>query len=127
MEVNQISDSSVSKNGTPCNVNDIVSEVTERNERSKNVRMHSWVIEDRVKDDLNKVMLVLIPIEFVLRHTTIFRLGASKLNSGRLLKIVYESGGEAKSILRSNKSNTDKQLRFCPDLTKLQENRTLPS
>ena len=67
-----------------------------------------------------KLWWFLIPLDLFLNPKKIFRLGASKPNFARPLKIVCKSGEEAKSVPRSNKSNTNKQLHFRPDLTKLQ-------
>ena len=67
-------------------------------------------------------MSILNPIGSFPQPKKIFRFGAYKPNHTRPLKIVYESGEEAKSVLRSNKSNTNKLLLFRSDLTILQRN-----
>ena len=85
-EVDQISKLSVAKCDTSCEINDIVSEITERNERSKNVLLFNvpeskaLLIEDKVKDDLNQVMSILNPIGSFPQPKKIFRLGAYKPN-----------------------------------------------
>ena len=103
-----------------------MSELAERNDRSKNVLLfnipessaHS--IDDKVRDDLNHVCSVLDPLGSFPQPKKIVRLGLPKPNVIRPLKIIYENSEEAKNILRSNKNNTNKQFHFHADLTKLQ-------
>ena len=103
-----------------------MSEINERTERSKSVLLFNIPesmarsVEDRVGDDLNQVMAILNPLGSSSQPKKVFRLGSSKPNVVRPLKIVYNNKDEAMSILRSNKSNTNRKFHFRADLTKLQ-------
>ncbi|KAJ3643417.1 hypothetical protein Zmor_026129 [Zophobas morio] len=77
-------------------------------------------VEERVGDDLNQVMTILNPLGSFPQPKKVFRLGSSKPNVVRPLKIVYDNKDEAMSILTSNKSNTNRKFHFRADLTKLQ-------
>ncbi|KAJ3639666.1 hypothetical protein Zmor_003010 [Zophobas morio] len=108
------------------NLNNVVSEIEERKQRSCNVMLFNIPestaaeLAGRVAEDLQKVMSILTPLGTFPQPNKMIRLGSKKPNVKRPLKIIYDSETAAREILRSNKSNPNREYHFRPDLTVLQ-------
>ena len=125
IEVNHIN-GALPKTEISTNVNEVVNEINDRVERSKNVLIFNVpesterMAEDRVKSDLNHISSILDPLGSFPQPRKILRLGSPKPNATRPLNLIFENNEEAQSVLRSNKVNPNKLRQFRPDLTKLQ-------
>ena len=104
-------------------VDDMLEEIEERKERACNVLLFNIpeslasTSNDKINDDLKVIEDILTPLGTFPKPKKIFRLGISKANHNRPLKIVYENENDAREILRSNKSNNNRYRHFRPDLT----------
>ena len=107
-------------------LNDVVSEIEDRKLRSHNVMLFNIpessasAIAEKVTEDLNHVMKILAPLGTYPQPSKIIRMGQSKPNVNRPLKIVYDSESSVMEILKSNKLNPNRLHHFRPDLTKMQ-------
>ncbi|KAJ3660225.1 hypothetical protein Zmor_004687 [Zophobas morio] len=111
-------------------VSEVVSEIYDRNVRSKNVILYNipessaQSAEVRVNDDVSQIISIFEPLGNLPQPKKLYRMGPPKPNSIRPLKLIYENNDEVMCVLRSNKNNTNKRFLCNPDLTKLQRDNT---
>ena len=104
----------------------VVLEIEERKLRSANVLLFNIAestassIAQKIEDDLKQVASILAPLGSFPKPNKVIRLGNSKPNVVRPLKIIYDNEASVKDVLRSNKINPNRKYHFRPDLTKLQ-------
>ncbi|KAJ3647224.1 hypothetical protein Zmor_024754 [Zophobas morio] len=107
-------------------LNDIISELEERNLRNSNVLVFSIPeskaseLVNKIHDDIPKVTSILVPLGSFPESKKVSRIGLAKPSAVRPLKIVFENKDIVKDILRSNKNNSNRNYHFRPDLTKRQ-------
>ncbi|KAJ3643906.1 hypothetical protein Zmor_026588 [Zophobas morio] len=107
-------------------LNDVVSEIEERKQRSCNVMLFNIPessatdIAHKVAEDLSQVLNILSPLGTYPQPNKIIRLGVKKPDTNRPLKIIYDSEITANNILKSNKLNNNRDHHFKPDLTLMQ-------
>lgn len=106
----------------------VMTEMEEQRQRSCNVMLFGITesdaasAEDRIGHDTNQVLNIINPLGDYPKPKKIVRLGLRKSGGKRPLKITFNSEEEAIKILKSNKSNPNKELHFRSDLTLNQRN-----
>nr|CAI5856889.1 unnamed protein product [Callosobruchus analis] len=115
-----------SANNSNCNMEDIISEMLDRQNRATNVIMYNMnqsvrnTQTERIHEDKELVLRVLSELTVEKNNLKVFRLGKFQPNKVRPIKVILNSVADARLILKNKNSISRHGVRISSDETKAQ-------